>query len=90
MILPAYATCPIENGETVCTLPEFREQIKPSIQTNSTLGGLNQPQVELQPIQRKDPMEQMRNPNNRLNYNSGCQFGVCVQEPAKRSEMLNQ
>ena len=87
---PAYALCPIDAGETVCTLPEFREHISPSYQIDSSIGGVGQPNIELQPLKRKDPMDQMRSPNNKLNYNSGCQFGVCVQDPVKRSEMLNQ
>ena len=73
--LPSFALCPIEGGESVCSLPEFREQVSPIYNDNS--GGIT-PNVQLQPLKREDPMKSMRDPNNELNYNSGCQFGVCL------------
>lgn len=79
--LPVFALCPIENGETVCSLPGFREQVQP-IYTEIPSASFA-PNVKLQPMKRTDPVDQMRGPNNNLNYNSGCQFGVCLNNPNK-------
>ena len=88
LLSPAYALCSIEEGASVCSLSNVREEFQPTYSGNYPIGV--QPSTELQPIKRKDPIEDMRTPNNRLNYNSSCQFGVCVQEPVKYSEMLNE
>ena len=77
--LPVFALCPIENGETVCSLPNFREQVQPIYKESPSAKFA--PNVKLQPLNRTDPIEQMRGPNNNLNYNSGCQFGVCLRNP---------
>ena len=81
VVLPIYALCPIEGGETVCSLPEFREQVSPIFKESNPEANMSNPQVRLQPLNRTDPMDQMRGPNNNLNYNSGCQFGMCLQNP---------
>ncbi len=81
IVLPIYALCPIEGGETVCSLPEFRGQTTPIFQQVNPELNINTPQVKLQPLNRADPIEQMRGPNNNINYNSGCQFGMCLQNP---------
>lgn len=77
--IPSFALCPIDENNTVCTLPMYREQVLPIYQEK---GGIynygNNPNVHLQPIKREDPITNMRNPNNELNYNSSCQFGVCL------------
>lgn len=79
--LPSYSTCSLD-GESVCTLPEFRQQVSPifkqstGIQTN-----IDNSPGQLQPLNRTDPMNDIRGPNNNMNYNSGCQFGVCLQNP---------
>ena len=78
-IIPVFASCPIEGGETVCSLPEFREQVGPVLKEDSS-ATFNQPNLQLQPLNREDPIDQMRHPNNSLNYNSHCQFGVCLQD----------
>ena len=80
-IQSVFAACPIDaKDDAVCSLPEFRQQLGPifkqSSGSNTEASG-----VELQPLNRTDPIEQMRGPNNMMNYNSGCQFGVCLQNP---------
>lgn len=81
--LPSYATCPIESGETVCSLPGFREQISPTYQPIPLMGDeTSQPNVELIPQQRNEIENQFREfapSGSDLNYNSSCQFGVCLQ-----------
>ena len=86
--LPSYALCPIGDGETVCTLPEFRQQVRPIYQESPSLNST--PNINLQPLSRTDPMKQMRGPNNDLNYNSGCQFGVCLRDPKESTLPINK
>ena len=81
-IIPSYALCPVDNGEKVCTLPDVRQEYRPTYSGRFPVG--EQPSTELQPLQRKDPLDQMRAPNNSFNYNSGCQFGVCINETERR------
>jgi hypothetical protein len=80
-ISPVFAVCPIDSGESVCALPSFREQVRPIYSETLNNTNVNRPSLNLQPLQREDPINQMRGPNNDLNYNSGCQFGVCLQNP---------
>ena len=87
LILPAFSACPIEGGETVCSLPNFREQVNPVLDVGKEAGNIKTPSVQLQPLQREDPINQMRTPNNSLNYKSGCQFGVCLQENKQNTLM---
>lgn len=81
--LPSYATCPIDSGETVCSLPGFREQVSPIYQTTPFMGDLNdQPDTQLAPTKRNEIEQQFRQfapSGSDLNYNSSCQFGVCMQ-----------
>lgn len=78
-----YATCSIDaDKESVCSLPEFREQMSPIFKQSSGVPtNIDSPAGQLQPLNRADPIDQMRGPNNNLNYSSGCQFGVCLQNP---------
>lgn len=83
MSLPIYATCSID-GDTVCSLPGFREKISPIYETQPAAGNdiTDQPNVQLNSIQRNDVENQFRQfapSGSDLNYNSSCQFGVCLQ-----------
>ena len=85
---PARAACPIEGGETVCSLPGFRERVTPVY--NPTGDNLSEfsdsPEARLKPIDRSDIREQAESfapTENDYNYNSSCQFGVCLQNRAK-------
>lgn len=81
IVLPIYALCPIEGGEKVCSLPEYGEQAAPIFQQTNPTVNIENTNPQLQPLGRTNPIEQMRGPNNKLNYNSGCQFGMCLQNP---------
>lgn len=81
--MPVHALCPVDSGEKVCSIPQFRQQVSPIFRDRNTGTDLSNPQVQLQPLDRSSSMEQMRGPNNNLNYNSGCQFGICLQDPNK-------
>ena len=83
IVIPAYALCTVDSGEKVCSIPQFREQVSPIFRDRSNGTNMSNPQVQLQPLNRESSMEQMRGPNNNLNYNSGCQFGICLQDPNK-------
>ena len=80
---PIYAACPIDGlGESVCTLPEFRQQVSPIFKQSSGIPtNIDTSPGQLQPLNRADPIDQMRGVNNNMNYKSGCQFGVCLQSP---------
>ena len=77
--LPSMALCSIESGESLCSLPDFRGQVSPSLKENNI--GTQNPNIILQPLNRQDPIDQMRGPNNSLKYNSSCQFGICMDKP---------
>ena len=79
--MPVFAACSIV-GESVCTLPEFRQQVTPVFKQSSGVPtNIDSSPGQLQPLNRADPINQMRGPNNNMNYSSGCQFGVCLQNP---------
>jgi len=80
-VIPCYALCPVDAGESVCTLPNFKTNNIQSFQNKKTENILNNSPSQLQPLQRDDLFEKMRTPNNELmKYDSGCQFGSCVQD----------
>ena len=86
-ILPAHALCPLEDGATVCTLPGFREQLEPTYSQKTNISEFAEtPEVRLNPINRDNLQEQTREfapVESNFNYNSSCQFGVCMQNRAK-------
>ena len=84
LILPSFASCPIEEGATVCSLPSYREQISPTYSPKTIVkeysGG---PETRLKEINRKEIMSTTREfapIEADYNYNSGCQFGVCMHQ----------
>ena len=82
-VLPAYPACRID-GDAVCTLPEFREQVTPIFkQSSGVKSNIDSSPGQLQPLNRTDPINEMRGVDSMPNYNSGCQFGVCLQNPNK-------
>ena len=83
LLLPVYALCPLDgSNDSVCTLPEFRQQVTPMFkQSGGVPTNIDSTPGQLQPLDRVDPINQMRGTNNSTNYNSGCQFGVCLQNP---------
>ena len=87
VILPAFSACPIDGGETVCSLPNFRGQVNPVLDMGKDSTTIKTPSIQLQPLNREDPINQMRTPNNDLNYKSGCQFGVCLQKEKQNTLM---
>ena len=75
--LSAYAICPLDpSGNGSCT-----ENIIPSHSPIYENYGITEtsPETSLQPLNKQDPLDQMRNPNNRLNDTLSCPFGICSQ-----------
>ena len=53
--LPLFAACPIEGGETVCSLPDFREQVSPTYSPKSNISEFSDTgEARLNPIKRDD------------------------------------
>lgn len=86
--LPSFALCPIEGGNTVCSLPQFREPSTPVFENQNSSLDMNKTNQMLQPLNKTNPIEEIRGPNIPMNYNSGCQFGVCLPN-ANKSNMPN-
>ena len=82
--LPSFATCPIDGGETVCSLPDFREQLPSVYDSKPSLAGDNvdSPGTSLRTPPNNDIENQFRSfapAASDFNYNAPCQFGVCMQ-----------
>ena len=85
----SYSLCPVEEGESVCTLPMDTTQVVPLF-TNPNAGtAMTNTQLNLQPFSQENPEAMMRGQNSELNYNSGCQFGTCLQNPNQNRLPLN-
>ena len=81
--LPSYAMCPVDGGETVCSLPGFRAQVSPIYQPGTGLSEFSgSPEARLKPLDRSDISKQIKGvvpDGSDMNNNSSCQFGVCMQ-----------
>lgn len=83
LCLPSFATCSIEENETVCSLPDFREKVSPIYNPNSNITEFSgSPEARLAPLDRSDIRNESGSfapTESNFNYNSSCQFGVCLQ-----------
>ena len=83
LCLPSFATCSIEENETVCSLPDFREKVSPIYNPNSNIKEFSgSPEARLAPLDRSDIRNESGSfapTEGNFNYNSSCQFGVCLQ-----------
>ncbi len=81
--LAVSATCPIEDGATVCSVPGFREKVPPIYNPNSNIKEFSgTPEARLTPLNRSDIRKEADSfapTEKNFNYNSSCQFGVCLQ-----------
>lgn len=85
---PSFGLCPIEGGETVCSLTPYQGSSPNVFENQKTDLQMNKPNKMLQPLNKTNPIEEIRGPNVPMNYNSGCQFGVCLPN-ANKSSMPN-
>jgi len=85
--LPVLALCSIEEGAEVCSIPGFRTKFQPTYNPQSNLKEFSgSPEARLNPVKRTDFSDESRNftnPDNKFNYNTSCQFGVCLQDNSK-------
>lgn len=87
-IAPVYALCPVDyTGENLCTLPNSGTKTQPMFMNPNFGSNISQPQKQLQPRQVENLSDRMKNQN--LQYDSSCQFGVCVQD-LNNTENKNQ
>lgn len=76
----SFALCPIDSGETVCSITNFKNNSTSIFQNTNKESNLSETQIQLQPLQKENLFDKTRTPNNELmQYDSGCQFGNCVQ-----------
>lgn len=74
--LPIYALCPLDpSGNGSCT-ENVIPQVSPIYENNS---GINMQSMDMQPLNSQNLLDSMRSPNNRLNDNLSCPFGICAQ-----------
>ena len=82
-LLPSFATCPIDESATVCQVPGFREKVSPIYNPSGNIKEFSgSPEARLNPIDRSDTRREANSfapQENNFNYNSSCQFGVCLQ-----------
>ena len=83
IVLPSFAACSIDIGESVCSLPNVREPFSPIFSSNENISDFSDsPVIRLNPIKHGEIESEFRNfsPNeSNYNYNSSCQFGVCME-----------
>lgn len=80
--LPVFSACPVDMiNESVCSLPDTNINIQPTYIKPNAGSNLSNNQKLLQTIDNTtflNGMNQQRNQN--MQYNSLCQFGVCMQD----------
>ena len=80
---PVFAMCSIDENATVCSVPGFREKVSPIYNPNSQIKEFSgSPEARLTPLNRSDIRNEANSfapSENNFNYNSSCQFGVCLQ-----------
>ena len=79
-VLPVNALCPIEAGENVCSISDVNTSL-PAFQNPNSSSNINNTQKQLQPFKTEGSINGINQPDmNNMNYNTGCQFGSCVQD----------
>ena len=82
--MPAFGLCSIDEA-TVCSssVPGMREEFTPTYNPKSGISEFSgTPEARLNPIKRDNIEYQMREfapTESNFNYNSSCQFGVCLE-----------
>lgn len=79
LVVPAWALCPIENGESVCTLPVDNPSGMQLFQNNNTINSntnINKMTNTLQPSVLNNSFIQNQN-GIQMQGSLGCQFGNC-------------
>ena len=80
LILPVNALCLIDGGEAVCSISDVNTSL-PTFQNPNSSSNINNSQKPLQPFKTEGSINSINQPDmNNMNYNTGCQFGTCVQD----------
>ena len=80
--LPSHALCPVEtNGESVCSITNFDNK-SPIFQMPNSENNMNSSQGVVQPMRQENALNNQiyEQSDSIMKYNSGCQFGICVQD----------
>lgn len=84
LIIPAWALCPVDGGESVCSLPDASQSSSgmPLFQQNNTeensAGGLNNSANTIRPTGLTNPFSKTQNQSGiHMQGSLGCQFGNC-------------
>ena len=77
-ITPAFALCPIDSNESVCTLPNAQQNGSLLFQNNTNQ--TNKTQNMLQPRDNSSSANNMLNNNKNLQRNPNCMFGTCLND----------
>lgn len=86
--MPAFALCPIEGGESVCTIPDVKQPFNSMFldKTNSSIGSNSE---RLQPKTKENPIDNMRGQNSKINNSSTCAFGSCLNDTTTNKRLRN-
>ena len=90
--LSAYATCPIDvSGESVCSISNFNSNTLPIFQSPNSGKNLNNSSIGIQQQMPQNTLNKnlYNQSDSIMQYNSGCQFGICVQD-LNNSKVNNQ
>ena len=74
--------CPVEaDGESVCSITNFNNKA-PIFQSPASENNLSKPQGIVQPMRQENALNNQiyEQSDSIMKYNSGCQFGICVQD----------
>ena len=80
-ILPSFASCPINDDATSCSIAEFKE-INPTYSPSGSIKEYSDtPETRLNPVENEVRELKKRDfgvNNTDFSYNTSCQFGVCT------------
>jgi len=78
--VPAFALCSIESGESICSIsnPNNNSSL-PIFQSPNAASNINNSTNKISSKNQLNNPVRIQN-NSILKYNSGCQFGTCVQD----------
>lgn len=84
----AYATCPIETNNAVCTTNSLSADNFPNtVQSFDKRIEPTQFNKKLEPLTKTEPLNQMQKYDNSKRFDKGCQFGTCLDDLNKKNQM---
>ena len=89
LTMPVYALCPIESGNTVCSVPDIKQPFNSMFMNKTNNMNLNDDANKLQPKTKENPIDNMRGQNSKLNNSSTCAFGNCLNDTTTSKRLRN-